>query len=514
VSSRGSVSSALSDDLTLDTRQSNPSTNADDDDIISGPILHRTPVSPGRLNTEWRNFFCNSLLAANPDRAQPPLILPTPASLPPSIRTAPNGPSGDTFALKPQNSFRLWSVNANGISSRDGFAELHTLCTSLQSRSVDAIALQEPNADFMQADICQKYEDIFREHFGQARVLTVTTCIAAPNSWKPGGVVLAILGSWSQHVTKMTCDALGRWASATLTGSDGNSITIYSVYNVVDTKLLDAGPSTVFSQQYRLLRLAGVTYPNPRKQFIEDLNTAISHSVANQESVVIVGDFNESLGKNPNVMASVCSAHDLFDVHAHFHGANADIPTYARGTTRLDYCVVSSNMANFVAAYGYNLFNEHLHSDHRAIFVDLKLKAFFGHATPTLARPDLRFVSSSGPDVTKFIRKMHAHLTENSAFHQFQKFRLDVDVLKEPWLNANKIDRVIGQAFLTAENHCSKHPKPPWSAKLHHASLKVGYWRTALTERRTKLSQTTVLRNLASEIWPQTPPRRHEARRH
>jgi hypothetical protein len=198
--------------------------------------------------------------------------------------------------------------------------------------------------------------------------------------------------------------------------------------------------------------------------------------------VVIVGHFNEALRKNPNLMASVCSTNDLFDVQAHFHGANAAIPTYARGTNRLDYCVASSTMEAFVAACGYNLFNEFIHSDHRAQFPDLKLKSFFGHATPKLTQPDLRFVSSTSTEVTKFIQKMHSDLTEHRAFHQYQEFRLDVDILEEPWQQANKIDRVIGQAFQMAEKHCSKHPRPPWSAKLHHVSLKVRYWKTALTE--------------------------------
>jgi endonuclease/exonuclease/phosphatase family metal-dependent hydrolase len=256
----------------------------------------------------------------------------TPEPLPPPIHTASNDPSGDNFDVKPRDSFRLWSENANIISSKDGFAALHTLCVSLRSRSVDVIALQEPNIDFMQADVCQKYNEIFREHFGQARVLTATTCIAALRLWKPGGVVLVILGSWAQHVSKVSCGELGRWVLATLTGSDGDSVTIYSFYNVVDVKLQNAGPSTVFSQQYRLLRLAGVTFPNPRQQCVEDLQRAVAKSVDNNKAIVIIGDFNEELGKNAGLMASMSSNNALFDVHALFHGENADIPTYTQGS--------------------------------------------------------------------------------------------------------------------------------------------------------------------------------------
>jgi hypothetical protein len=85
-------------------------------------------------------------------------------------------------------------VNANGISTREGLADLHSLCISLRARSVDAVAIQEANTDFMQPAIREKYTAIFKEHFGQARVITATTCIHAPNTWKPGGAVFSYIG--------------------------------------------------------------------------------------------------------------------------------------------------------------------------------------------------------------------------------------------------------------------------------------------------------------------------------
>jgi hypothetical protein len=92
----------------------------------------------------------------------------------------------------PTGTFRTWYANAGGISTKNDYAELHTLCVSLKARSVDAVAIQDPNVDFMQVATREKYKEIFREHFGQVRFITVTTCIDAPKLWKPGGVVLAI----------------------------------------------------------------------------------------------------------------------------------------------------------------------------------------------------------------------------------------------------------------------------------------------------------------------------------
>jgi hypothetical protein len=140
------------------------------------------------------------------------------------------------------------------------------------------------------------------------------------------------------------------------------------------------------------------------------------------------------------------------------------------------------------------------------MFLDIRLKAFLGHGTPKLASPDLRFVSSASPDVKKFVRKMFSHLHENKVFHQYQDFRLDKDIAAKHWVLANKIDVHIGHAFQLAKASCCKHPKPPWSEKLHLASLKVRFWRTALTKLLTKVPQSAVLRNLAAEIWKTVPP--------
>jgi hypothetical protein len=177
------------------------------------PTPLRARAHPSRLNNEWQTFFRDSLIADDPANQQArPQALPssTPTSLPPPLRPPPNEPCGDNFEATQAGAFRVWSVNANGISSKDGFAELHTLCVSLKSRSVDAIAIQEPNTDFMKADIREQYTKIFKEHFGQACVLPATSCIDSPRAWKPGGgVVLAIVGLWAQHVSKVSRDDLG-----------------------------------------------------------------------------------------------------------------------------------------------------------------------------------------------------------------------------------------------------------------------------------------------------------------
>jgi hypothetical protein len=110
-------SSPYSDDVSL------PDEFLADSDEVGAHDQPRLGVNPGQLNDAWRTFFRDSLVAANRDQIQnaPLHAQPggTPVSLPPPLRTAPNQPCGDPFERKHTDSFQLWSVNANGIFSRD-----------------------------------------------------------------------------------------------------------------------------------------------------------------------------------------------------------------------------------------------------------------------------------------------------------------------------------------------------------------------------------------------------------
>jgi hypothetical protein len=318
-----------------------------EDDLISldEPPVVATPrgrPSAARLNEAWQTFFRDALVP--PNTARPVSNEPYyPPELPPPLVPVKNLPVGAPFNPCPRDSFRLWSLNANGLSIKDDYSAWHSMCANLVPYNVGAITLSEPNVDFLQKDFRAKIEGIFRLHFGSVRLITVTTCAKAPTSWKPGGVLLAVLGKWTQHVTSTSRDDLGRWVSATLTGSEGTQATVYSCYNVVKTSIANAGPSTVFAQQYQLLRLAGTLQPNPRTQFADDLNKEIAHRRQNKEEIILCGDFNERLGDDPNLMASICASHDLFDVLDTKLGDAADVPTYIRG---LKGSIISSLRSN------------------------------------------------------------------------------------------------------------------------------------------------------------------------
>ena len=325
--------------------------------------------------------------------------------------------------------------------------------------------------------------------------------------WKPGGVLLVLLGRWASAATTSRPDTLGRWTSISIRGQE-RQVTIFSVYNCVHTRLANAGPSTVFAQQYATLKAAGITHPIPRTQFIHDLRIELQNRQRHHEHIIVLGDLNETVGRDPNMFASLSSEFNLFDPHNFFLGDSAAIPTYSRGSRRIDYCFLSHPLRQSYIACGFNLFHELYHSDHRAHYIDLRLPQFLGQLPPTLAPPSLRAISSRSLSITKFVDITFAHLQHTNAFSHLRVLEDTAASLPHPWLLANKIDTLLQQAFDHACSQCLKPPKPPWSRNLHQASQRVRYWKTHLSGLQTGISNTSTLDSMASTLWPNLSPRR------
>jgi hypothetical protein len=211
------------------------------------------------------------------------------------------------------------------------------------------------------------------------------------------------------------------WASATCSGRDSHLFTLYSVYNCVDARITDDGPTTAFAQQWQLLCLAGVHTLKPRLQCVQDLSRDIQTRHRNDEDIMVVGNFSETLGKDPTLMAYICAKHSMYDVVDHVHGPVADIPTYIRASRRLDYCLLSSHLQAPLHAVRFNLFNEFASSDHRALFLDFDLLGTLGKPNHAIVPPSKRFVSSRSDGVSKFIAKMTNHLQEKQGLPQVQR---------------------------------------------------------------------------------------------
>jgi endonuclease/exonuclease/phosphatase family metal-dependent hydrolase len=194
-----------------------------------------------------------------------------------------------------------------------------------------------------------------------------------------GGTLLGVTGNMVGRVKKHKIDKYGRWTHLELLGRDGRTVSVICAYQVVQEKGLH-GSRTTYSQQVRMMRIEGVLDPNPRQAFIRDLKTMVTKLKNDDHDIILMGDFNELIGIRPNDMASVILAGKLSDVHSLRHGLDREKPTYARGTKRVDYILISERLTSYVRATGAEPFNFRIFSDHRGLFVDFALPGFFDRA--------------------------------------------------------------------------------------------------------------------------------------
>ena len=149
-------------------------------------------------------------------------------------------------------------------------------------------------------------------------------------------------------------DELGRWTYQTFGGRGDRALTIITVYQVCK-KSTTKGKSTAADQQYSIHRQQNEKNADPRFQFRLALTKFIKACRTRQETLLVVGDFNEVIGKNKRGLSKICFDCGISDVMAHFH----DLPqfaTYARGSSRIDHALASDDLLDFIIACGYEPF--------------------------------------------------------------------------------------------------------------------------------------------------------------
>eukprot|EP00980_Cylindrotheca_fusiformis_P012818 scaffold3153_cov92-Cylindrotheca_fusiformis.AAC.2 len=151
-------------------------------------------------------------------------------------------------------------------------------------------------------------------------IMACTPLRLSSTAYKPGGVLTA-LGDCAHRVVATDADPFGRWCSMTITGKNQQLMRIYSIYQCVDQSSMSGivGAQTYIAQQWELLKASGITQPQPRRQqLIQDLQKELQ-AIRNNTHLVLLGDFNKTIGRDPTLMATICSRQNLVDAVSYTH---------------------------------------------------------------------------------------------------------------------------------------------------------------------------------------------------
>ncbi len=158
-----------------------------------------------------------------------------------------------------------------------------------------------------------------------------------------------------------------------------------------------AGPLMESSQQWSLLKQAGVTNPNPRKQFFSDLAAKVKQWTGKNWEVCIMLDANEAHDDREAGLSGFLDQTALTDVHCYFHGFSGEPATYNQGTRKIDHILCTQGLLDCVGTCGIEAFGDSLASDHRRLYVDFDANKLFGDRTPDLLHLTSRILDSHIP---------------------------------------------------------------------------------------------------------------------
>jgi hypothetical protein len=306
--------------------------------MVSGTLANITEETLRTAQSKWQEFFC-----------QPKIILPFSSSSKSLCCTETvltlanrrsNDPWGDVLQDKPAHVTRIYSQNVNGLTFDRLGGQFEEVCQIHKEVQGDVFLGQEHNLDTTQLHVRSSLYDAAKQHCERARLAFGTTPITFNTTYKPGGTFKMSSGSFSGRMTKQVQDPLGRWVLQEFVGRQCKLLVVVSAYQTVD-KRGDQGALTIAAQQSSLLLLAKDSVTNPRTAFRRDKVRAMRpYEVAGAE-LLLVGDFNEPFGSDPEgTMSLIATQLRLTNLMASQHSLPPPA-TYARETKCLDYALAS-----------------------------------------------------------------------------------------------------------------------------------------------------------------------------
>ena len=178
------------------------------------------------------------------------------------------------------------------------------------------------------------------------------------------------------------------------------------------------------------------------------------------------------------------SSHLLRDIHMYLHQHDTTIPTYNRGTKRIDYILGTTTILPYVTKGGLLPFHYLKNTDHRTLYVELELQRILRNQESTIGTTTNRALTSTRPrGVIKYCQQLNNTSIESelATVHQKEK----TPILENDKQLIIQLDQQFQDARLQAERGLHKYGRHPWSPKLRQAQLQVYCWKLWVSQYKT-----------------------------
>jgi exonuclease III len=434
--------------------------------------------------------------------------------LPP--RTSPSGPIpeeehdrdikanmhwGNSMNCTPEKGLeRIYFININGLRAARRFEDAMELFVLADGAKITMLGMAETNVPWQDKEVKDQIQSRMFQCWGQS---TMTTSQAKARKkvkkYQPGGTGIFMKDSWTTRVIECSEDShkMGRWSTIRLQGKATKKMAIITGYRVTENDVSRAGSGTAYANQWYHLRAKGHEKPDPREQFFVDLEAYIKELRKDNHAILLMMDANESTKERNSRVAKFFADCDMVDLMEHHHANLPDPPnTYIRGTKTVDYFGGTEDVAEATELAGIEAFGQTFQSDHRGMFLDLRISRILNGQPADLGALQPRGVNAKDPTkiipfqkaVTKYC-KDHKLIQRKEKLEQFMD-KEDLPPEQEAAVKKlmNGIDKDVTRSFEHGTKKCSRKHKIPWSPKLMNAKRTIQYWKLWESEIRNKIN--------------------------
>jgi hypothetical protein len=274
---------------------------------------------------------------------------------------------------KPEHALRVYFQNIKGLSHSTNSEDYRYVLQQLDAIKVDISGLAETNSAWQHPYL--RYE--FNAAIKASGIRLSKVSYASPSqdvdnvptteTFQAGGSITATLGSWTTAVFGSEIydeTGMGRWSGIHLRGRYNNTLSIITGYRSCCGSKFTAPLGSTFHREYEHLRTRhGMDQPNPRLQFVKDIEQCIRKLQDSGNMVLLMLDANGTLSNDINLskMAERLQLHDL-------HSQDPAPSTYiASSDRRIDYMFGCSRTRDAIIASGTLSYIEGPQSDHRGL---------------------------------------------------------------------------------------------------------------------------------------------------
>jgi hypothetical protein len=391
-----------------------------------------------------------------------------------------------------KNQCRVLFNNVQGLTTANAGIEISEIGKEVMENEVTILGMCETNRNWRDKRSKNEIKRRFRDFWKMTSMAVSSSTEHGDRFYQPGGTMTVVGEPWACRAKAAANESdMGRWNEIAISGRKGKSVIVITAYRVCKNSAATAGPTTSFAQQWHILRRSGDKTPDPRKRFIRDLEKRVGKALREKQGVIVMLDANESLQHFNNDFTKWIRNSQLVDIHVHRHGTQGEPTTYTRGSTRIDYMLLSRDLVDYVSAAGILPFKTFTKSDHRALFIDIDLDCYLGGRPSDAALATRRGLASNDPravrkyrsELEAFLLKSHIEKRTYAKIKEIE--RSSGGLTKKLALELNALEAEFSKGKLEAEVKCAKVRSVPWSPQLMEMQQRLRFWKYWLSEMRT-----------------------------